>query len=222
MDFCFLTKTVLFTGCSEQDIKEIGQRIGFRTEKYKKGAFIWREGSIVTEVGLVLSGSVRIEHNDLWGNKSILSIESAGNVFAEAYACVPDEPLMIDVAANEDCEILFISVPKLLHAHPACASQDTLIGNLVMIGARKNLQLSRRNLHTSPKTVRGRLVSYFSQLVSAQGSNRVTVPFDRQQLADYLNLDRSALSKELGKLKREGMLEYHKNTFVVKMGKEEK
>ena len=91
------------------------------------------------------------------------------------------------------------------------------IHNLVMISAGKNLQLSRRSLHTSPKTIRGRLFSYFSQQVSAQGSNKIIIPFDRQQLADYLNLDRSALSKELGKMRNDGLIEYNKNTFVIKI-----
>ena len=85
-----------------------------------------------------------------------------------------------------------------------------------MISAGKNIHLSRRSLHTSPKTIRGRLFSYFSQQVSAQGSNKIIIPFDRQQLADYLNLDRSALSKELGKMRDDGLIEYNKNTFVIK------
>ncbi len=79
------------------------------------------------------------------------------------------------------------------------------------------MELSKRSLHTSPKTIRGRLLSYFSQQIPAQGSNKITIPFDRQQLADYLNLDRSALSKELGKMRRDGLLEYHKNTFEIEM-----
>lgn len=82
---------------------------------------------------------------------------------------------------------------------------------------RKNLQLSRRSMHTSPKTIRERLFSYFSQLVSMQGSRQIIIPFDRQQLADYLNLDRSALSKELGKMRKDGLITYHKNVFEIKM-----
>lgn len=183
---------------------------------YRKGDVIFGAGSIVTDIGLVLSGSVRIEHTDLWGNKSILGITPASGVFAESYACIPDEPMMVDAVANEDCNILFISVPKLFTPCPAYGSQNRLIQNLVIINAGKNLQLSRRSLHTSPKTIRGRLFSYFSQQVSAQGSNKIIIPFDRQQLADYLNLDRSALSKELGKMKNDGLIEYNKNTFVIK------
>lgn len=212
----FISQTALFRGCSEEDIQNMSEHLGFRTNRYRKGSIIFGAGSIVTDIGLVLSGSVRIEHTDLWGNKSILGIIPAGGVFAESYACIPNESMMVDAVANEECDILFISVPRLFAPCLVCASKNRLIHNLVMIGARKNLQLSRRSLHTSPKTIRGRLSSYFSQQVSAQGSNKIVIPFDRQQLADYLNLDRSALSKELGKMKNDGLIEYNKNTFLIK------
>jgi len=212
---CFISKTALFRGCPEKDILNMAEHMDFRTARYEKGTIILNAGSTVTDIGLVLSGSVRIEHIDLWGNKSILGITSASGVFAEAYACIPNEPMMVNAVANEDCAVLFINVPKLFMPCPDCRSQNRVIQNLVMISAEKNLQLSRRSLHTSPKTIRGRLFSYFSQLVSAQGSSKIILPFDRQQLADYLNLDRSALSKELGKMKNDDLIEYHKNTFKI-------
>lgn len=212
----FISKTPLFQGCTEEDILNMAKHLDFRTDRYKKGDTILRAGSIVTDIGLVLSGSVRIEYTDLWGNKSILGITHAGGVFAESYACIPDEPMMVDAVANEDCSILSISVPRLFAPCPVCGSQNRLIQNLVMITAEKNLQLSRRSMHTSPKTIRERLFSYFSQQVSAQGSNKIAIPFDRQQLADYLNLDRSALSKELGKMRNDGLIEFNKNFFVIK------
>lgn len=212
----FISKTALFRGCSEEDILNMSEYLDFRTDRYRKGDVIFSLGSVVTDIGLVLSGSVRIEHTDLWGNKSILGITPAGGVFAESYACIPNEPMMVDAVANENCDILFISVPKLFTPCPVCGSQNRLIRNLVMISAGKNLQLSKRSLHTSPKTIRGRLFSYFSQQVSAQGSSKIVIPFDRQQLADYLNLDRSALSKELSKMRNDGLIEYNKNTFVIK------
>lgn len=212
----FISKTALFQGCSEEDILNMSKHLDFRTDRYRKGDVIFGAGSIVTDIGLVLLGSVRIEHTDLWGNKSILGITPAGGVFAESYACIPDEPMMVDAVANENCDILFISVPRLFTPCSVCGSQNRLIQNLVMITAGKNLQLSRRSLHTSPKTIRGRLFSFFSQQVSAQGCNKIVIPFDRQQLADYLNLDRSALSKELGKMRNDGLIEFNKNTFVIK------
>ena len=215
MILSFISKTALFRGCSEEDILNMSKHLDFRTNRYGKGDVIFSAGSIVTDIGLVLSGSVRIEHTDLWGNKSILGITPAGGVFAESYACIPDEPMLVDAVANEDCDILFISVPKLFIPCSVCSSQNRLIQNLVMISAGKNIHLSRRSLHTSPKTIRGRLFSYFSQQVSAQGSNKIIIPFDRQQLADYLNLDRSALSKELGKMEAEGIIEYKGSHFLL-------
>ncbi len=194
----------------------MAKHLDFRVTGYGKGDVVFGAGSVVTDIGLVLSGSVRVEYTDLWGNKSILGITPTGGIFAESYACIPDEPMMVDAVANEGCDILFISVPRLFMPCSVCASQNRLIQNLVVISAGKNLQLSRRSMHTSPKTIRGRLFSYFSQLVSAQGSNKIIIPFDRQQLADYLNLDRSALSKELGKMRKDGLIEYHKNVFEIK------
>ncbi len=211
-----ISQTALFQGCSDEDILNMAKHLDFRTARYGKGNVIFGAGSIVTDIGLVLFGSVQIEHTDLWGNKSILGIVHAGGVFAESYACIPDEPMMVDAVANEECNILFISVPKLFQPCPVCGSQNRLIRNLVMISARKNLQLSKRSLYTSPKTIRGRLLSYFSQQVSVQGSRKIVIPFDRQQLADYLNLDRSALSKELGKMRKDGLIEFNKNTFTIK------
>lgn len=215
MNFYFLTKTALFRGCSQDAIQEMAEYLDFRTVRFRKGSIIYEAGTVITDIGLVLSGSVQMSHHDFWGNKSILSIANAGDVFAEAYACIPNERLIIHVTANENCEILFISVPKMFAPCSIYGSQNLFIRNLMIISAQKNLQLSKHSLHTAPKTIRGRLLSYFSQLIAEQDSRKVVTPFDRQQLADYLNLDRSALSKELGKMKRDGLLDYHKNTFTL-------
>ena len=173
----FISKAALFQGCSKEDISAIAKHLDFRTNRYRKGEVILSAGSIVTDIGLVLSGSVRIEHTDLWGNKSILGITPAGGVFAESYACIPNEPMLVDAAANEDCKILFVSVPKLFAPCPASRCQSRLIQNLLAISAGKNLLLSKRSLHTSPKTIRGRLLSYFSQEALAQESRKITIPF---------------------------------------------
>ncbi|HIW15563.1 MAG: Crp/Fnr family transcriptional regulator [Acutalibacteraceae bacterium] len=215
MNHTFLLQTALFRGCPEDDLPALARHLEFRTVSYPKEAVVLNEGSQITEIGLVLSGCVQMEHNDIWGNKSILGMVQAGGVFAEAYACMPGEPMMIDVIAKENTTILFLSVPKLFTPCNACQSQNRVIQNLVQISAHKNLQLSRRTLHTSPKTIRERLLSYFSYQVMAQGSRHIRIPFDRQQLADYLNVDRSALSKELGKMKQDGLITYRKNEFVI-------
>ena len=217
MDFSFISNTFLFRGCSEADLENMLQCLDFTTHTYEKGDVIYTAGTVISALGLILSGSVRIENNDFWGNRSVLNVMEPGDTFAEAYACIPNELLMVDVIANEPCEILFINAQKVLRlCSNMCPFHHKLIQNLIVINAKKSLALSQRIFHTSPKTIRGRLMSYFSQQISIQGSNHITIPFDRQQLADYLGVDRSALSKELGKMKQEGLLEFRKNVFQIK------
>lgn len=222
MDLRFISQTALFRGCKEHETEELIRSMSCRTGTYGRGEPVFLAGETIASMGLVLRGTVRIENNDIWGNTSILSIVGAGEIFAEAYACVPDQPLMVDVVANEDCEILFLDAPGLFREKEStCPGHNILVRNLVAIQARKNLNLSRRIFHTSSKTIRGRLLSYFSQQVSLQGSQEIAIPFDRQQLADYLSVDRSALSKELGKMRRDGILEYRKNRFRIMGNPEE-
>lgn len=217
MNYELISKTALFQGCSPSETEKLLNGMQFFTKKYKKGAPVYHAGTPVSDVGIVLYGTVQIENNDLWGNKNIISLAYAGEVFAEAYACVPGEPMMVDVIAMEDSEILFLNVPGLFHlASAGHGEYSPLIRNLTMISARKNLLLSRRILHTSSKKIRDRLLSYLSYQSELQGSRYIDIPLNRQQLADYLSLDRSALSKELGKMKKEGILDYHKNSFVLK------
>lgn len=182
---------------------------------YEKGEYIYRVGDSVRNIGIVVSGSVCIENVDIVGNKSVLAVAQSGEIFAEAYACVENQPILVDVVAAERCEILFLCVKRLFDGKTNCTCKDKIIKNLVMISSSKNIRLSRRIFHTSSKTVRGRVMSYLSQQAAVQDSKSITVPFNRQQMADYLSLDRSALSKELGKMKRDGIIDYYKNSFKL-------
>ena len=131
-----------------------------------------------------------------------------GQAFAETYAFC-GEPLMVDVLAAADCEVLFLDTAALSRPHAEHSWQDRLLQNLLRVSMKKNLALSRRILCTAPKTVRGRLLTYLSGM-------EFDLPFNRQQLADYLNLDRSALSKELCRMRDEGLLTFRKNHFVLR------
>ena len=211
------TPIQLFRGMTADELAALRAAHCTRVQRYDKNALIYHAGRVVHEIGIVQSGSVNVESNDLWGNKNIISLARAGEVFAEAYACIPDEPMMVDVIAMEETEILFLNVPELFRLAAAGKGEYShLIHNMTMISARKNLLLSRRILHTSSKKIRDRLLSYLSYQAGLQKSCYVDIPLNRQQLADYLSLDRSALSKELGKMKKEGLLDYHKNSFVLK------
>ena len=161
---------------------------------------------------VVLRGSVHIENLDLWGTKTILSSVPAGQVFAETYAFCGDA-MLVDAVAAEDCEVLFVNAAAF--SGGSSAGQDKLLHNLLAVSMRKNLSLSQRIFCTTPKTVRGRLLTYFSAQTAACGRLEFDIPFNRQQLADYLNLDRSALSKELCRMRDEGLLQFEKNHFVL-------
>lgn len=216
MDFEFLSKTLLFRGMSPQEIQGMLGCLGYEQKQFPKGAFIYRVGERVASVGMVLSGSVFIENDDPWGNHNLLGRIEPGQVFAETYACVPDETLLVNVVAQEPTDVLFLDVKSVLHiCSGACGCHRKLISNLLSIASQKNLSLSRRMFYTSAKSIRGRLLSYLSDQMIQQGSTSLTIPLNRQQLADYLNVDRSALSNELGKMKRDGLLRVEKNHFLL-------
>lgn len=139
-----------------------------------------------------------------------------GQVFAESYA-FHEVPLMVDAIADEDSLILFLDVQQLMEEQNAQATwYCKMLKNLLLISTKKNRNLSNRIFCTTSKTVRGRLAAFFSEQAAKTGSNTFDIPFNRQQMADYLNLDRSALSKELGKMREEGLLTFHKNHFSIK------
>lgn len=221
MDFSFLSRTILFRGTTPAEIEEMLGCLGATTRHFAKGETIYRAGDTVRCMGLVLGGSVHIESDDLWGNKSVLSHIAPGQIFAETYASLPGEPLMVNVVAAQAAEILFLDTSRVLQTCPAaCPHHAKLLRNLLAVMAQKNLNLSHRMFHTAPKSIRGRLIAYLSFEATRQGSYRVTVPFNRQQLADYLNVDRSALSAELGKMQRDGLLRVEKNTFELYQGRD--
>lgn len=205
----------LFQGLSEQDVEEL-QRTGcIRSQAFEKNQTVFHTGDRICEVGMVRSGNVHIEMIDLWGNKSILSNIAPGQIFAETYALCR-EPLQVDVTTTVPSEILFLNLDLLAHSFSGVNScRDVIMQNLFAISVRKNLILSNRIFCTTPKTVRGRLLVYLSSESAKAGSTSFTIPFDRQGLADYLNLDRSALSKELGRMKKDGILDFKKNHFSL-------
>ena len=194
MNYEFLSRTFLFQGTSPEETKHMLSCLKATPQSYAKGSTIWQVGDQVKAMGLVLNGSGHIENIDMTGNKSILNRIAPGQVFGETYACIPGEKLLIGVTAAEDCQILFLEVGKIFHTCPdTCPCHEKLIRNMLMVMAKKNLELSRRSLHTAPKSIRGRLLSYFSQEMVQQGSSRFMIPFNRQELADYLGVDRSVI-----------------------------
>lgn len=211
-----LKNTVFLKGLSDKEIEEAARFLRAERRIFRKGERILSAGDLTDRMGYVLKGSATIESNDLWGNRTILNHVAAGQFFAETYAFLEKEVLLVDVTANETCEILFLAIGGLARPEVQAASWGgKLAVNLLAISARKNLLLSRRSFHTSPKTIRGRVMAYLNSFALQAHSKVFEIPFDRQQLADYLNVERTALSKELGRMQKDGLITYRRNHFTI-------
>lgn len=211
-----LSKIPIFQGIAEEEITSLLQCLQATERTYQKGETILSEGTVTENMGIVLSGMALISCGDIWGNTSVLGHVTPGSVFAEVYACIPEEPLLITVSAAEDTTVLFMNVGRILSTCTnACPFHTRLARNLLTVCAHKSLQLSQRILHTSSKSIRGRLMSYFSQCAKQAGNSTFQIPYNRQQLADYLGVDRSAMCHELSKMQKEGLISYEKNRFLL-------
>ena len=208
-----LKDSALFQGLSKDERDAALLALNVTERVYQKGELIFSAGDTVDRMGLVISGGVTIESSDLWGNRTILSHIAPGQFFAETYALLNDEPMLVDVCVNEESRILFLRLDTLQTAEHWTVK---ITRNLLTISARKNLTLSLRSFHTAPKTVRERVTAYLNTEALRQRSRTFRIPYDRQQLANYLNLDRTALSKELGRMRNDGLIEFRKDHFVLK------
>lgn len=215
MDETFLARAPLFHNLGPPQIRQALSSLGAYVKSYDRNAPILHAGDTASHMGLVLSGGVRIEHDDAWGGKSVFSHVGPGGMFGETYACLPGQPLLVTAVAAEPSRVLFLDARPLRAGDPGDPALRQVLANLLQVSLRKNLELSRRMLHTSSKTIRGRLLSYLSEQALLAGGLQFTIPFNRQQLADYLGVDRSALSNELSKLRRDGMLTFSRSTFAL-------
>ncbi|MGI6535310.1 MAG: Crp/Fnr family transcriptional regulator [Eggerthellaceae bacterium] len=212
----FLAGTPLFKGVEPDQVSAMLGCLDAQERRYAEGEYIYRMGDKVSSLGVVVEGAVRVETVDAWGSTSIIAYKDAGNVFAESYAAVPSSPMMMSVVAARDCDIVFLNVMKLhTSCSHACLFHALAAGNLLEILARNNQALSRHIQHVMPKNLRGKVLAYLSSQANAAGTNEFDIPFNRQQLADYLGVDRSALSAELSKMQKEGILTTRRSHFVL-------
>lgn len=215
----FLKKTSLFRGTSEEELPTLLDCLAPTTREYAKNELILRQGEDVSAVGLVLSGRAQIIEEDFWGNRSILADAWPGDLFAEAYAFLPGELLRVSVVAAEATSVMLLDGKRMLEVcSSACRFHTRLVQNILAESARKNLALTRKVSHMSKRSTREKLLSYLSGQALGAGSDVFEIPFNRQQLADYLCVDRSAMSSELCKMRDEGLLVFDKNRFQLKDG----
>lgn len=211
-----LMQVPLFSGLDSDDIHAILSCLSAKEAGYSKGSFIHRYGDCIHTLGIVLSGSVHVLKEDFWGNTNLLSKCGPGDIFGESYAIKTATPLEVSIFASEPSTVLFLDISKLQAVCPnVCSFHQQLLHNLLTVLAEKNYQFSKKLEYITKRTTREKLLSYLSSESGHQNSSTFAIPFNRQQLADYLSVDRSAMSNELSRLKKEGIITFRKNLFTL-------
>jgi CRP-like cAMP-binding protein len=209
-------KCPLFAGIGEMNIAQILPCLSASVRRAEKNAFILSAEDSVSFVGLILSGSIHIVNEDFWGRKDILSQLGPGDLFAESFSCAQEDKLPVSVVAVEQTEYMVLSCRKIITTcSSACIFHTQLIANMLQIIANKNIQLMRKIEQLSKRTTREKLLAFFSDEARKTGRNTFDISFSRQELADYLSVDRSAMSSELGRMREEGLLDFERNHFVL-------
>ena len=212
----FLGGTPLFKGIRQEDLPAMLRCLQARRAVYAKREVVLLEGRPAREVGMVLSGRVQVVREDFSGNRNILAEIAPGNLFAESYSCVRAKSLPVSVISTAESEILWIDYRRTVTTcSSACRFHTRLIENMLAILASKNILLSRKIEHLSKRTTRQKLWAYLSDQASLRGAREFDIPYNRQELADYLCVDRSALSGELGRMQRDGILRFRRSHFLL-------
>ena len=209
-----LRRTQIFSGIADEEISSMLSCLDARIRGFKKGEYVLRQGEHLADILVLVKGSLYIQKEDYWGDRSILGHVSVGEMFGEAYVAPESGVLLNDVVAVEDCEVIFFNVERILKTcSSACRFHSMVVQNLFFAISEKNRKLVQKLGHMSKRSIREKLISYLSEESKKQKSSKFTIPFNRQQLADFLSVDRSAMSNELCKMRDEGLIEFEKNIF---------
>ncbi len=216
-----LKRCTLFEKVEEENLEAILGCLGARSVPYKKNETVIAEGSPAKAVGIVLRGEVQIVRNDYYGNRSIVANVEESQIFGESFACAGVESMPVEVVAVTDTEVMLIDCRKITNSCcNACSFHSQIIYNLMKVVAMKNLIFHQKIEITSKRTTREKLMTYLLAEAKKNGSRSFTIPYDRQELADYLEVDRSGLSAEISKMRREGIIETKKEYFKLKINKD--
>ena len=217
MDYIKILKnSALFYGLSEEEINKALKYSKMGICGYKKGTYVFNSGDVIKNIGLVVEGAVMVEKEDYYGNRSIIAVVREGDIFGEVYACIKNGQSDVSVSTIKDSKILMVNVEFILSGERDVDGLSGVIErNLVSILAQKAYILNKKISHITKRTTREKLMSYLSETARDSGSGKFKIPFNRQELADYLCVDRSAMSNELSKMRKEGIIEYNKNYFEI-------
>ncbi|MBR6772181.1 MAG: Crp/Fnr family transcriptional regulator [Clostridia bacterium] len=211
-----LKNTRLFAGVDSEEATKMLSCLQARVKAFKKGEYVFHRGEKPRVVCVLLSGELHLQHDDYWGNRSITGRVGVGEIFGESYAVASEETVMSDVIAVRDSEVIYFDVMRMLTVcSSACRFHTTVVQNLFFSVSEKNRGLEKQIDHLSRRTTREKLISYLSEEAKRNRRSSFEIPFNRQQLADYLSVDRSAMSAELSKMRDEGLISFEKNRFEL-------
>lgn len=206
----------LFDGIDPEDRKAVFHCVGYHIGTFRKGDVVAFEEENIRHIGIVLSGAVDMIKEDLWGNKTMLVRMRKNELFGETFACGEDNLSVVTFTVSEDAKILFMPFDRVMRSCTmACVFHHRLIENMVRIIAGKNRDLMRKVEAVSKRTIREKLLAYLSIQAQIQKSRYFELPLGRVELAEYLCVDRSALTRELVKMKEDGLIDYDKNCFRI-------
>ncbi len=212
-----LKRTQMFSGVGEDEITSMLSCLGARQKSYKRGEYVLRQGEHLGDILVLAEGKLHIQKDDYWGNRSILGQVAVGEMFGESYVAPDSGVLLNDVIAIEYSTVIFFDVKRIITTCPtACRFHALVTQNMFFAISEKNRKLVQKLGHMSKRSTREKLISYLSEEAKKQRSGSFTIPFNRQQLADFLSVDRSAMSNELCKMRDEGLIEFEKNWFRLK------
>lgn len=206
--FDLILGSPLFSGISKEELGSLLNCLSAKTRDFPKGEPVFLEGDPAGFIGLVLEGAVQIVRDDFYGNRSLLTLAQTGELFAEAFACANVELMPVSGYAIQNSKILWLDCRRMLTVCTnACGFHNLLVQNLLQVVAQNNLLLGRKIQFMSGKTTREKLMTYLLDRAKQADSREFTIPLDRQALADFLGVERSAMSAEISKLRADGVLE---------------
>lgn len=209
-----LKQSQLFATVNEEEIQAMLSCLGATLHEYKKGDYVFRQGEDLDYITILVKGKLHVQRDDFWGNRSIISQIGCGEMFGEAYVTPDSGPILNDVLAVEDSAVIFFDAHRVLTVcSSACGFHTMVVQNIFFAISNKNRMLVQKLGHMSKRTTREKLISYLSEQSKKNKSGIFEIPFNRQQLADYLSVDRSAMSNELCKMRDEGLMTFEKNKF---------
>ncbi|MGM9561588.1 MAG: Crp/Fnr family transcriptional regulator [Phascolarctobacterium sp.] len=207
----------LFQGLDMEEINEVLQRFHGLIKHFPKSDYIYLAGDCVENLCVVLEGTVQMIKEDIWGEKAIIANLGAGSVFAENFLGRLGDRSVVSYFVASDSEVLMLPLGRMLFdSNTNSKASQRLMCNIVSILADNNTRLIEKTEILCKKTLRSKILAYLEQEARNNGSHRFTIPFNRTDLANYLDADRSALTRELARMREEGLIDYNKNTFELK------